>query len=247
MPKKKTFENYALGSVSFDIPMEAEALKGAARMLSRLADETLKDELEDPSQYPPGHRREGEAEEGKTQTPPPKGDSESEGGSIPPDNTNTTTGETEPDGTTPTTTAVATAELDTSGLPWDLRIHARTKSKTASGLWTKKRGVDAKLVSTVEAELRAAPLNTGGTPPPPPDPGVPPNTSGENPPSDPSPPAEDEGPIINMRQLSLRITAEKLPKEVVEAATAQVGVATLPLLGAKPELIPEVAAYLGLV
>lgn len=241
MPEEKTFKNYALGTVTFSVPMESEALAGASRMLERLAFGTANDEAEDPPTYPRGHRKEV--------TTPPPGSTQGDGGSMPPDDQNTTTGETESNETT-TTEAPPTAELDTSGLPWDLRIHTRTKSKTAKGLWTKKRGVEELLVKQVEKELRVAPpaaLSSAGETPPPPDPGVPPNTSGENPPSDPPPPAEDEGPIINMRQLSLRITVEKLPKKVVEAATAQVGVATLPLLGAKPELIPEVAAYLGFV
>lgn len=45
-------------------------------------------------------------------------------------------------------------ELDTDGMPWDARIHARTKSKTAEGTWSLKRGVDLKLVTEVTNELK---------------------------------------------------------------------------------------------
>lgn len=45
-------------------------------------------------------------------------------------------------------------ELDASGLPWDERIHAGTKSKTAAGMWTKRRGVDEGTYEAVVAELR---------------------------------------------------------------------------------------------
>jgi len=61
--------------------------------------------------------------------------------------------------------------FDQNGLPWDGRIHASTKTTTASGGWTKKRGVDADLVRHVEAELRnimAAPPAPAGVVPPPP-------------------------------------------------------------------------------
>jgi len=47
-------------------------------------------------------------------------------------------------------------EYDASGLPWDERIHASTKTKTAKNLWTRRRGVDDALVDAVESELRGA-------------------------------------------------------------------------------------------
>lgn len=44
-------------------------------------------------------------------------------------------------------------ELDNEGLPWDHRIHARTKSQT-QGTWRLMRGVDPNLVIAVKAELK---------------------------------------------------------------------------------------------
>lgn len=49
----------------------------------------------------------------------------------------------------------ASVELDKNGLPWDERIHAGTKTKLKSGEWKAKKQVDAALVASVEAELRA--------------------------------------------------------------------------------------------
>lgn len=49
---------------------------------------------------------------------------------------------------------VAAAELDADGLPWDERIHASTKTKTAKGVWTKRRGTDDATHDAVIAELR---------------------------------------------------------------------------------------------
>lgn len=71
-------------------------------------------------------------------------------------------------------------ETDKTGLPWDARIHAETKTKNADQTWRKKRGVDPNLVVTVEAELRAlmgvapapsaAPVEQQSAPTPPPPP-----------------------------------------------------------------------------
>jgi hypothetical protein len=63
--------------------------------------------------------------------------------------------------------------VDSTGLPWDKRIHAEGKAKIANGTWRKKRNVDPALVATVEAELRgvmsapAAPVTPGPVPLPP--------------------------------------------------------------------------------
>jgi hypothetical protein len=77
----------------------------------------------------------------------------------------------------------AGAEIDVNGLPWDIRIHASTKTMTKDGAWTSKRGVQPDLVASVSAELRAtmsappAPAmaadtvvvpSEGAAPPPPP-------------------------------------------------------------------------------
>ena len=53
-----------------------------------------------------------------------------------------------------TPTQIANAELDKSGLPWDARIHAGTKTKTQKGDWTRKKGVDEAVLDAVVAELR---------------------------------------------------------------------------------------------
>ena len=47
-------------------------------------------------------------------------------------------------------------ELDIAGIPWDERIHAKTKTKTAKGAWKKGKGVDPTVLATIEAELKAA-------------------------------------------------------------------------------------------
>jgi hypothetical protein len=48
-------------------------------------------------------------------------------------------------------------EFDANNMPWDERIHAATKTRTAKGLWKKRKGVDDATIAAVESELRGAP------------------------------------------------------------------------------------------
>lgn len=50
----------------------------------------------------------------------------------------------------------AAPATDSTGMPWDARIHASTKGTNEDGTWRKKRKVDPALVAAVEAELRGA-------------------------------------------------------------------------------------------
>jgi hypothetical protein len=62
-------------------------------------------------------------------------------------------------------------ELDANGIPWDQRIHAKTKTQTVKGVWKRAKGIDDKLFDSVMAELTNAEVATpaaGTTPPPPP-------------------------------------------------------------------------------
>ena len=54
-------------------------------------------------------------------------------------------------------------EVDSTGLPWDERIHAKTKAKNANGTWRTRRGVDDAMFAAVEAQLRAAIFSAAST------------------------------------------------------------------------------------
>lgn len=56
---------------------------------------------------------------------------------------------------TPGPALVDNDRLDKTGIPWDERIHASTRTKTADGCWKKKRNIDDATVATVEGELKA--------------------------------------------------------------------------------------------
>lgn len=45
-------------------------------------------------------------------------------------------------------------DFDSSGLPWDERIHASSRATISDGTWKKKRGVSPEEVAAVEVELR---------------------------------------------------------------------------------------------
>lgn len=62
-----------------------------------------------------------------------------------------------PDASTPAAASdgkTAPADLDSSGLPWDERIHSSSKAQNADGTWRYKRGGDLDERKRVEAELR---------------------------------------------------------------------------------------------
>lgn len=48
------------------------------------------------------------------------------------------------------------AEKDRAGMPWDKRIHSRTKSQTSDGKWRYQRGIDDAAIAVVEAEIKQA-------------------------------------------------------------------------------------------
>lgn len=59
-----------------------------------------------------------------------------------------------PSADTPTPAAI---ELDSTGLPWDARIHSGGRTKTQKGVWVSRKGVQPNVVSQVTAELRSNP------------------------------------------------------------------------------------------
>lgn len=180
----------------------------------------------------------------------------------------------------PTTTdapATGGVEVDASGIPWDARIHASTKTKTADGCWKKKRGVpdeerdrvEAELKATMAAPAAAAPEASSPTPPPAPEPSSPaPEASAPSAPAAPAPAPTPEAPApaapeaasptpppaapaqgsITFPELMQKVTgatsAGKLNNETINYVLQEHGIASLPLLAARPDLLPSVAAKL---
>lgn len=162
---------------------------------------------------------------------------------------------------TPAPEAPAGVELDCDGLPHDMRIHAGTKTFVKkTGQWKKKRGVEAELVTQVEAELKAAmaapaptampeapttPTNTPAAPAPAPVPPAPVTVSAAPAPvAAPAPTAIDPKSITNFAEFMSACTANEVPAESIVAACQQHGIAAPTLLAARPDLVLAVAKTL---
>lgn len=139
-------------------------------------------------------------------------------------------------------------------VPWDARIHSGTPTKLAKKPhnWKKKRGVDDALVAQVEAELiqamQASPAN-------PVEPAPVAETASPAPaPVEPAPVAQPAaqpaaatatGGVTTFPELMAAITSKGIDQATVLAAVNKQGLQALPLLAARPDLIPAVALELG--
>jgi hypothetical protein len=154
-----------------------------------------------------------------------------------------------------TTTSTAAPDYDSKGIPWDSRIHSGAKTKNNDGGWKKKKGVQESYVTQIENELRALPRQDAGTttaaPPPPPPTGAvapppPPATTVAPPP----PPAAAATPpaanpfVALLQKVSGGIAARKFTQADVASDCATLGVASLPLMAQRPDLIPSLDALI---
>lgn len=113
----------------------------------------------------------------------------------------------------------ATVDLDSEGLPWDIRIHSRTRTKDKNGVWKKTRGAGPNTVKAVEEELRTVqaiprPVDTEST------------------------------PIVYtfldlMTLITNAITVGKLTRDEVTNVLSPYGIPALPVVATRPDLIPE--------
>lgn len=128
--------------------------------------------------------------------------------------------------------------LDADKLPWDARIHSSARSQNADGRWKKKRGVDDTIIAVVESELRGvmaipAMPTAAAVPLPPGMQSVAIATSNLQPQN-----------VAPFPALLLKITSSKLTMDQVNAILQQMGIASLPILAARPDLIPQVEAQI---
>jgi hypothetical protein len=143
---------------------------------------------------------------------------------------------------------VANVEVDCNGLPWDARIHSRTKSKTADGAWKLQRGVSMTVVGEVTKELESvmaipAPVGTRSATLLIPSVPLPPITQ---PSADPiEPPKETFTTLMN--KITELVTAGKLKQAMVVQACQSAGIPSLPLAATRPDLIPQIMANIDLL
>lgn len=132
----------------------------------------------------------------------------------------------------PVTTASASVPasapaLDTRKMPWDSRIHSRSKSVNVDGTWRYMRGVSQDKINIIEDELRRAMSgNEIGTPVT-----VPPI---------PTEPAPDFGTL--MEKITSVVTAGKLSHVDINAIFNARDLASIPVAAVRPDLIPALMA-----
>lgn len=133
----------------------------------------------------------------------------------------------------PPATATGGPELDSDGLPWDSRIHSETKNQNKDGTWRVKRNTDPALVEQVKAELRAA-LSAP----------VPPAPPAEAPPAVPPAPPSDDLPPVSFAGFVQAVTKKQaaglLTVQEVNEVCAKHGLAQMPLLVNRLDLIPAI-------
>lgn len=141
--------------------------------------------------------------------------------------------------------------VDSTGLPWDARIHSESKATVADGSWRKRRGVDPELVKQVEAELRGDAQPAADTPaapasiptPPPPAPVTSDNTNAAilQPPAPPAPEPAPAGKTL--ADLSAAVAQGKVDiLQMIELAK-QHGCADIPSLSNNPLALAAVIAH----
>lgn len=153
----------------------------------------------------------------------------------------------------------APVAVDKAGLPWDPRIHSESKAiNKGDGLWRAKRGRDETIVPGIEAELRALmALPAGATAPnvapvapttpvaPAAAPAAPESPAAPTaPPAPPAPAPASNGVPTNLGELMIKaqqaVNAGRMQMVDLTLAAQELGIAALPLLGTRPDLIPAV-------
>lgn len=132
-------------------------------------------------------------------------------------------------------------EKDIKGLPWDHRIHARTRTKTADGAWKLMRGVDGGLVKKIEAELAGA-LNAPAVPAVP---AVPVEQPVVPIPPVPSAPAVTEVDTNSawftaMAKITTVVKEGQMTHAQVMTIVKSMGLESIPLIAQRPDLIPAI-------
>jgi len=129
-------------------------------------------------------------------------------------------------------------EFDSMGLPWDSRIHSRTKSTSADGTWKLQRGIKPSVVEKHRAEMRAAQNKQSSAPvapvvkaaPPPPQAAIPP-----------APPQSEDFFVELMMRITRAIDAKKLTMGHVTQILGRFGMPDMVAARNFPEMLPAIS------
>lgn len=156
-----------------------------------------------------------------------------------------------PNGTPPApNSGAATAgasTLDSAGLPWDIRIHAKSSKgpggvTVADGTWRKKAKVDPALVTQVEAQLRQlmATPSASQIPPPPAASHSVPAGYGAPPAPPPAAAAASAGFPEFMQNVGMAMGNQKITLAEVNAECAKFGIPDVSLLSTRLDWLPSI-------
>ena len=148
----------------------------------------------------------------------------------------------------------STVVTDSTGLPWDERIHSGSKAKNNNGSWKKRKGVQESEVTKIAAQIRATLPPPPAAPPVAPTPPAPETAFQQTvappaPPTAPPPPTAATGAptfVSVLQKISARVTAGTLTQAKVAELCKSVGVVdtegngSLPLLSQNAAAIPTI-------
>lgn len=159
----------------------------------------------------------------------------------------------------PPPAAPAALEFDSAGIPWDARVHQTAKGKKTDETWKVKKGMDAAVVATIMAELRAAypkiaPAAVNLAPPPPltqvaPPPPADPATTGQPATLSPGSPTGVTAFRVLMQTITANTNTGKLTNDEVDAALKSVNLPARQLISLvqNPDKVQGVADYIAAV
>lgn len=123
---------------------------------------------------------------------------------------------------------------DKSGVIWDANIHSSSKALTADGNWRKKRGGPAEIAAIpTPAGTITTPATVSVPPPPPPAASTEPDLRGAF--------------VSLIGSTSAAIQAGKLTQDEVTTTCVAAGIASLPLLATRLDLVAGVAASIDAI
>lgn len=216
-----------MNSISLTIPLTRSALTRAMNMLQGLSvdllDENIASVVSDSDAGAP-----------ETTTTP----------ATPPSTDNVTPissrGKAAGSNTTTPPPVITDVELDAEGLPWDARIHGKTKTKLKKEkTWKKIKNIEKNkpgLVEQVEAELRTSMAANPVTPPPVNDPPLSTTVTPTPPPVNEQPPSTPPAPVVEKLYL---IDGKQFTADALRAANwTELQIAQLPEVEATLETPP---------
>jgi hypothetical protein len=131
---------------------------------------------------------------------------------------------------------ISSVSVDSAGLPWDARIHSASRSLNADGTWRAKRGLNTDAKVQVEKELHQ--VMSIPSPPQPQQTQVPASIVEQT--VDPDV-AHRQAFMDLIGRTSAALAARKISEDQVTKICTSVGIANLPLLGLRLDLVPQVA------